>query len=253
MAFDHQVTEFPRNNFASFAIKTFNLVNPGQELRPTAAFLAITHKLAQVEAGKIKRLIINVPPRSAKSLLASIAFPAFVLGRNPSRRVICASYSGELAAKLARDCRNVMLSHAYRAFFPGTVVSGKNTETELETSKGGFRYSTSVGGTLTGRGGNFIIIDDPMKPDEAHSSVARDRVWEWFTGDGRLATRQQGRRRVRRRHAEAACRGPGGASARSRRLGALVHSGDRRNRADPHDWPGPDQHPQTRGRARPKP
>ena len=110
-----QVTDFVRDNFQTFAIKTFNIVNPGQELRPTAAFLAITHKLAQVEAGTIKRLIINVPPRSGKSLLASIAFPAFVLGRNPTRRVICASYSSELSGKLSRDCRGVLLHPSYRA------------------------------------------------------------------------------------------------------------------------------------------
>jgi predicted phage terminase large subunit-like protein len=177
-----QVTELLRDNFASFAIKTFNLVNPGQELRPTAAFLAITHKLAQVADGKIKRLIINVPPRSGKSLLASIAFPAFVLGRDPTRRVICASYSSELSGKLARDCRNVLSHPSYRAIFPEMIIGAKNTENEIETTKGGFRFATSVGGTLTGRGGNLIVIDDPIKPDEAASRLARGRVWEWFTG-----------------------------------------------------------------------
>jgi predicted phage terminase large subunit-like protein len=171
-----------RSSFLWFAMKVFNMVNPGTVLHPTAAFAAISHKLAEVEAGRIRRLIINVPPRYGKSVLSSIAFPAFVLGRNATRRIICASYSGELAAKLARDCRAVMHSPAYGVLFPATVISGKDTETEFETSKRGFRYSTSVGGTLTGRGGNFIIIDDPMKPDEASSALARERVWEWFTG-----------------------------------------------------------------------
>jgi predicted phage terminase large subunit-like protein len=170
-----------RSNFVVFVLKTFNILNPGQDWHPTLAFLAICRKLAQVQAGEIKRLLINVPPRSGKSLIASVAFPAFVLGREPWRRVICASYSGELAAKLSRDTRTVMLDPSYRTVFPGTVID-KNTETELETTGGGHRYSTSVGGTLTGRGGNFIVIDDPMKPDEAMSRLARDRVWDWFTG-----------------------------------------------------------------------
>ncbi len=171
-----------RQNFFVFAAKAFNIVNPGQELIPTTAFLAMSHKLAELVQGRSRRLIINVPPRSGKSLLASVALPAFILGRDPTRRVICASYSGELSAKLARDCRTVMQHPSYRQFFPATAIAGKNTETELETSHGGFRYATSVGGTLTGRGGSLIVIDDPMKPDEAMSAGARERAWEWFTG-----------------------------------------------------------------------
>ena len=182
MSADRAALNAIRRHFPLFAVKAFNVVNPGQVLFPTAAFLAISQKLAEVEAGRIRRLLINVPPRSGKSLLASIAFPAFVLGRDPTRRIICASYSGELAAKLARDCRTLMLHPAYRQLFPATVIAGKNTESEIETAHSGFRYSTSVGGTLTGRGGNFIVVDDPTKPDEAMSALARDRVWEWYTG-----------------------------------------------------------------------
>ena len=180
MSPERQALNVLRQRFLLFAIKAFNTVNPGQRFMPTAGFMAIAQKLAEVEAGKTRRLIINVPPRSGKSLLASIAFPAFVLGRNPNRRMICASYSGELAAKLARDCRMLMATPIYQRLFPGTVIA-KNTELEIETTDGGFRFSTSVGGTLTGRGGNFIVIDDPQKPDEAMSAAARDRVWEWYT------------------------------------------------------------------------
>jgi hypothetical protein len=68
----------------------------------------------------------------------------------------------------------------YRCLFPGTVIVGKNTETELETAHGGFRLSTSVGGTLTGRGGDLILIDDPQKPEQAMSKVTREHVWDWF-------------------------------------------------------------------------
>jgi predicted phage terminase large subunit-like protein len=171
-----------RTNFELFATKAFNIVNPGQRFAATGGFAAMAHALSEVEAGNIQRLLITVPPRSGKSLLASIALPAFILGRDPTRRIICASYSGELSAKLARDCRTVMVHRSYGQLFPATVITGKNTETELETAHGGFRYATSVGGTLTGRGGNVIIIDDPMKPDEAMSRAAREHVWEWFTG-----------------------------------------------------------------------
>ena len=171
-----------RSNFLLFATKIFNILNPGQQFVPTVAFLAMAQALSDVIAGRIKRLIITVPPRSGKSLIASIGMPAFILGNDPTRRVICASYSGELAAKFGRDSRTVMMHPSYRQIFPGAVLTGKNTETEIEMVGGGVRYATSVGGTLTGRGGNFIIIDDPQKPDEAMSQAARDRVYDWFTG-----------------------------------------------------------------------
>ncbi len=171
-----------RTNFSLFAIKVFNILNPGQRFIATRGFLTMAHALAELQTGRIKRLLITVPPRSGKSMLASVALPAFVLGRDPSRRVLCASYSGELAAKFARDCRSVMMHPSYRQLFPATVIAGKNTEAEIETAHGGFRYATSVGGTLTGRGGNYIIVDDPIKPEDAMSRAARDRSWEWFTG-----------------------------------------------------------------------
>ncbi len=171
-----------RAAFPLFATKAFNIVNPGQQLIPTVAFLAIAQLLSEVIEGRIKRVIITVPPRSGKSLIASVALPAYILGRDPTRRVICASYSGELASKFGRDCRTVMMHPSYRQIFPGTVIRGKNTEFEVETARGGVRFATSVGGTLTGRGGNYIVIDDPMKPDDAMSEVARERIWQWFVG-----------------------------------------------------------------------
>ena len=171
-----------RTNFSLFAIKMFSIINPSQRFIPTGAFLTMAHALAELQAGRIKRLLITVPPRSGKSMLASVALPAFVLGRDPTKRVLCASYSGELAAKFARDCRSVMMHASYRQLFPATVIAGKNTESEIETAHGGFRFATSVGGTLTGRGGNYIVVDDPIKPEDAMSRAARDRSWEWFTG-----------------------------------------------------------------------
>jgi predicted phage terminase large subunit-like protein len=181
MSSDTIVLNLLRRDFLAFAAKAFNILNPGQELVPTVGFLAMAHKLGEVAQGKCRRLIINVPPRSGKSLLGSVALPSFVLGHDPTRRIICASYSGELAAKFARDTRTLMQHDVYGVLFPATVITGKNTETELETAHGGFRYATSVGGTLTGRGGNLIIIDDPQKPDQAMSAAASESVWQWFT------------------------------------------------------------------------
>jgi hypothetical protein len=135
------------------------------------------HNLSKVARGDVRRLIITIPPRHLKSICTSVALPAFILGHDPTRRIICVSYSQELAVKHANDCRSVMNSDWYRRLFPGTKIdSAKNTETEIMTTRRGFRLSTSVGGTLTGRGGNLIIIDDPIKPADAMSDTTRERL-----------------------------------------------------------------------------
>ncbi len=133
-----------------------------------------------IDGGAIKRLIINMPPRSLKSVTASVAFPAFILGHDPTRRIICVSYSGDLAKKLANDFRAVAEARWYRALFPDTRIGQKDSETEIELTARGFRLATSVGGTLTGRGGDLIVIDDPLKPDDAHSETKRNAANEWF-------------------------------------------------------------------------
>ena len=132
----------------------------------------MAYELSEVMRGRTRRLIITVPPRSLKSICATVALPAFALGRDPSRRIICVSYSEGLARKHANDCRALMRSNLYRRIFPATRISpAKDTETEVMTTARGSRLATSVGGTLTGRGGNLLIIDDPLKPQDAHSEA----------------------------------------------------------------------------------
>src|SRR5438093_7269716 len=114
---------------------------------------AIAFALMRVLRGEIKRLIITVPPRSLKSICASVAFPAFVLGHDPTRRIICVSYAEALARKHANDCRALMRSTLYHRLFRNTRISNaKDTELEFATTRGGNRLATSIGGTLTGRG-----------------------------------------------------------------------------------------------------
>jgi predicted phage terminase large subunit-like protein len=170
-----------RDSFAFFIRRTFQTVVPGQTYQDNWHIQAIAWHLEQCATGGITRLIITVPPRYLKSICGSVAFPAWVLGQQPSRRIICASYSESLARKHSRDCRTVMQETWYRRIFPGTRLNPrKNTEPEFETTALGSRYATSVGGTLTGRGGDIIVIDDPLKPDEAMSKSGRSTVNEWF-------------------------------------------------------------------------
>jgi hypothetical protein len=99
-----------RTDFRAFINKVFNSLSPGQTYIPTWHVEAIAYQLERVRRGEIRRLIINMPPRSLKSIAASVAFPAFVLGRDPSQRIICVSYSGDLAKKHSNDFRAVIES-----------------------------------------------------------------------------------------------------------------------------------------------
>ena len=131
-------TKLMRNGLVPFTRMVFEIVAPGERLHLNWHVRAIAHALEQVRQGKLKRLIITVPPRHLKSVLSSVAFPAFVLGHNPATKILCASYSAELAIKHANDFRAVMRSERYRRLFPGTQISSeKNTELELMTTKRG--------------------------------------------------------------------------------------------------------------------
>jgi predicted phage terminase large subunit-like protein len=170
-----------RNDFAYFAQRCFLTLNPARTFQENWHIEAIARHLELVRLGKLRRLIINIPPRSLKSTLCSVAFAAFVLGHDPTKRIIVASYSHELAAKFANDCRTIMQSKWYRSLFPGTRISRtKNTETEVVTTRHGCRLAVSVGGTLTGRGGDILVIDDPIKPHDAYSDLLRGAVNDWF-------------------------------------------------------------------------
>jgi len=169
-----------REQLAAFIEKVFSAVSPSDIYQHNWHIELIADRLMQCYRGEIKRLIITVPPRSLKSICGSVAFPAWLLGKDPSLKIICASYSNELALKHARDCRAIMESAWYQELFPSTRLR-RCAELDLETTRKGSRYATSVGGTLTGRGGRFIIIDDAIKPQDGMSEVKRNTVKQWYS------------------------------------------------------------------------
>jgi hypothetical protein len=153
-------------------------------------------KPAAVRAGRIRRLMICVPPRHLKSLVASVAFPVWCLGHDPSAQLLCASYAEDLADKLSRDCRRAVASDGYRKRFPATRPSPQlQAVPEFETTVQRCRIATSVGGVLTGRGADMIIIDDPLTPEEALSQAQRQAANEWY--DHTLYSRLNDSSRVR--------------------------------------------------------
>ena len=169
-----------RGDFVRFLHRCFLHLNPGAQFLDNWHIRAIAHQLERIRRGEITRLIINLPPRYLKSITVSVAFPAFLLGLAPRRRIITISYGDELSAKHSSDFRSVVNSPWYQRAFQEMRIA-RNTEGELVTTKRGFRRTTSVSGTLTGLGGDLIILDDPQKPIDAQSETRRNSVNQWVT------------------------------------------------------------------------
>jgi predicted phage terminase large subunit-like protein len=166
-------------NLTSFTEFAFGVVRPDVQFRPNWHFEAVTDILSDVACGHVRRLIITMPPRNLKSLCASVALPAWFLGRCPWERVVVVSYSDFLARTHANDFRLVVNHPTYQAAFPAMRLE-RDTDREITTTKRGKRIATSIEGTLTGLGGNLIIIDDPVKPGDVLSEAVRARVIEWY-------------------------------------------------------------------------
>lgn len=170
-----------RKDFNSFINKVFNTVNPGVKYYPNWHITLIAEYLQAIQNGDIKRLIINMPPRSLKSVCIGVAWPAWILGHDPTKRIMSASYSQILSEKHSLDCRFVMSSHWYKELFPKTILSkAHNKKSKFLTQDKGFRFATSVGGSATGEGGDILIVDDPHNPGQVNSIKLRKRVIEWF-------------------------------------------------------------------------
>jgi predicted phage terminase large subunit-like protein len=168
-------------DFLAFNHRCFREINPTTPFDPNWHIEVMGAALEDCRLGRTRRLIINVPPRSLKSLTASVAFPAWLLGHNTSIKIVSASYGQDLSEKHARDGRQIMNSQFFRELFPGCQLSDRQAVQEYETTAGGLRYSTSVGGPFTGRGSDFIIIDDPLKPEQALSDRERVNANNWFS------------------------------------------------------------------------
>lgn len=150
--------------------------------------------LDEFAAGTIKRLMIFAPPRHGKSELTSRRLPAFIFGLDPDATIIAASYGADLARRMNRDVQRIMDDDIYRRLFPDSQLFGKNIRTvaqgswlrnsdmfEIVNNKG-YYLSSGVGGSLTGSGASYALIDDPVKNRaQANSPTYREAVWEWYT------------------------------------------------------------------------
>lgn len=144
----------------------------------------LIEKLEAVERGEIKRLMVFMPPGSAKSTYGSVEFPPWYLGRNKKKSVIAASHTSELAERFGRRVRNIVGGTEYQAIFGFGLSDDSQAAGRWETSEGGEYFAVGVGGSVTGRRADLGIIDDPVKSrEEADSEIVRERVWEWYKAD----------------------------------------------------------------------
>lgn len=184
---NQQVSDQARDSLLAFAIYNRNHYDPNWHHR------RLCEKLDLFAQGKIKRLMVFMPPRHGKSELVSRCLPAYLLGREPDASIIATSYSAGLASRMNRDVQRIIDSEAYSSVFPETALSSKNIRTvaqgkwlrnasifEVVGRRGSYRCA-GIGGGITGMGADFGIIDDPIKSQEdAYSVVYRDRVWDWY-------------------------------------------------------------------------
>ncbi len=156
------------------------LVWPRFEMAPHHRL--IVEHLEKAERGEIDRLLITLPPRHGKSLIASTMFPAWYLGRNPDRSIIASSYGQELASDFGRRVRNFVAEPLHRAIFPKCVHSDdSNAVHRFNLTAGGAYYAVGAGGPITGRGADLLLIDDPIKSrEQAFSAAERKSLQSWY-------------------------------------------------------------------------
>jgi hypothetical protein len=167
-----------RLDFWCFVELMFRVLYPGQELVYAGYLELIATLLMGVTKRKYRNVVINLPARHMKSALASILYPAWRLGCDPTVKFICISYGDDLARDLSAQTRKIMRSPLYKHIFPRTVLD-KTAMDDIRTTKGGYRYATAVGSDITGFGADEIIIDDPVQPEGALSERVKQQLRGW--------------------------------------------------------------------------
>jgi predicted phage terminase large subunit-like protein len=145
----------------------------------------IAEKFNKLASGEITRLIVNMPPRHTKSEFASYLLPAWMVGRDPKLKIIQATHTGELAVRFGRKAKNLIDSEDYTKIFKTRLQEDSKAAGRWETAQGGEYFAAGVGGAITGRGADLLIIDDPHSEQDALSPTALESAYEWYTSGPR--------------------------------------------------------------------
>ena len=173
-------SEKAKNNFMDFTKTVWEEFINGRHHRIMA------EKFNRIATGDLKRLIVNMPPRHTKSEFGSYLLPAWLMGRNPRLKIMQTTHTAELAFRFGRKVRNLMNSKEYSKIFEGVELRADSQAAgRWETSKGGEYFAAGVGGAVTGRGADLLIIDDPHSEQDALSPTAMENAYEWYTSGPR--------------------------------------------------------------------
>ena len=145
----------------------------------------ISEKFDKLATGEIKRLIVNMPPRHTKSEFASTLLPAWMIGREPKLKIIQTTHTGELAVRFGRKAKTLIDSPEYQEIFQTRLREDSQAAGRWETAQGGEDFAAGVGGAITGRGADLLIIDDPHSEQDAMNMTALERAYEWYTSGPR--------------------------------------------------------------------
>ena len=175
-----ETSERAKNNFLDFVKAVWPEFIGGYHHKK------IAEKFELLKDKKLKRLIVNMPPRHTKSEFASYLLPAWIMGHAPKTKIIQATHTGELAFRFGRKVRNLMNHEDYKRVFTDVELSQDSQAAgRWETNHGGEYFATGVGGAITGRGADLLIIDDPHSEQDALSETAFDNAYEWYTSGPR--------------------------------------------------------------------
>jgi len=145
----------------------------------------IAEKFNELAEGKINRLIVNMPPRHTKSEFASYLLPSWMVGREPKLKIIQTTHNAELAVRFGRKAKHLIDSEDYQKIFKTTLQEDSKAAGRWETAQGGEYFAAGVGGAITGRGADLLIIDDPHSEQDALSPTALESAYEWYTSGPR--------------------------------------------------------------------
>jgi len=179
MVAEKKIKNHAKNDFMSFVKAVWPEFIEGPHHR------VIAKKFNDLATGKITRLIVNMPPRHTKSEFASFLLPAWMVGRTPKLKIIQATHTGELAVRFGRKAKTLIDSEDYKKIFDTTLREDSQAAGRWETAQGGEYFAAGVGGAITGRGADLLIIDDPHSEQDAMSASAFDNAYEWYTSGPR--------------------------------------------------------------------
>src|SRR5210317_1221623 len=175
-----KLAEESRSTFLTFVKKVWPEFIAGSHHK------IIAKKFEDISRGKIKRLIVNMPPRHTKSEFASHLFPAWMMGQKPKLKIIQTTHTAELSYNFGRKVRNIFDQQDFKDVFPDVSLSPDSKAAgRFTTNSGGEYFAAGVGGAITGRGADLLIIDDPHSEQDALSPTAMESAYEWYTSGPR--------------------------------------------------------------------